>query len=234
MEYSNAGQSSIIDWLQGQPADPNCYTSNGAICTRISPDTRVKSVKRVALEEIINGMSQKRRRRSPSKGENPVTPRSGRARQPEQPEEEQLDDDATPRSRNEPLAFHPFAPSSAIDDVSNWKSPTWSTYSSSSRSKSPIKRLGDLQLMDTRVRAVDFGDMRFPLPRDAQDLSDNIQLLAGGEGVIPDMNRVRYPILNTQTCSQFCNLANWNITDTSRAAPRKPQASYLQLWGEYE
>jgi hypothetical protein len=187
--------SSITTWLQGHPDDPAAY-ANGEEPHPLHSSTPSKLIsKRKALDNISNNaMPGKRRRISPCKGglallEEPQTPG-----QPQlTPFSIPPDNDATPRASEGDA--EPRKPRSTNHKFSaGHTSPSRSSASSSARSNSPIKRMGDLQFMDRSVDAVAFEDPEYPLPAAAKKLVENMRKIASGKQVIPDSLKVRYYI----------------------------------------
>jgi hypothetical protein len=184
--------SNIICWLQGHPDEPTAYAigTDGPLvqnCSLLKP-----AAKRKVLNDISgNAMPEKRRRLSPSKADNttfeePQTPLpSDRI-----PYYISQNDDDTPR---------------ALEDGANLRRPRATNYAfsagqtspsrsstSSARSHSPIKRMGDLQFMDRSINAVAFENTKYPLPAAAEKLLEDMTKIASGKQVIPDNLKVWY------------------------------------------
>jgi hypothetical protein len=183
---------SIDVWLEGHPEDPTAYTT-GADASPLRLSTLSEpTFKRKALDDISsNAMPEKRRRISPSKGgdtlsEEPQTPLQSRRT----PYFIPPDDDNTPRASED--AANIREPRSTNYAFSAGRtSPSRSSTSSSARSRSPLKRMGDLQFMDRSINAVAFENTVYPLPPAAKQLLGNMRKIASGKQVVPECLKVR-------------------------------------------
>jgi hypothetical protein len=181
--------SSIDAWLEGHPDDSTAYADSGEALS-----FRRSTLKRKALGDISsNAMPEKRRRISPFKAgasfEGPQTPL-----QPQRaPYSIPPDDDDTPRPPDEASNLHRSRNTNYAFSAGQTSLSRSST--SSARSRSPIKRMGDLQFMDRSIDVVSLDNPEYPLPPSAERLVGNMRKISGGKQVIPECLKVwlRHP-----------------------------------------
>lgn len=186
--YPAAG--SIDAWLQGHLDDPAAYAI-GADPSSVRQSPSFKSAfKRKALDDISsNAMPEKRRRTSPSKAdlthfEEPQTP----LQLHRTPFSIPLDDDDTPRPSEDALNLR--GPRSTNYAFSAGRTSPSRSSTSSARSGSPIKRMGDLQFMDRTIDVVSLDNPEYPLPTSGERLVGNLRKIATGKHVIPEQLKV--------------------------------------------
>jgi hypothetical protein len=186
----SSAASSITAWLQGHPDDPTAYDTGADARSVRQPTLSKPEIKRKVLDDISsNAMPEKRRRISPSKAdrvlfEAPQTPLPLNRT----PYVIPLNDDDTPRASEDGVNIR----RPRIEDYAfsaGQTSPSRSS-TSSARSHSPIKRMGDLQFMDRCINAVNFENKTFPLSAAAKKLLGDMRKIASGKQVIPDCLKV--------------------------------------------
>jgi hypothetical protein len=123
--------------------------------------------------------------------ESPSTPATQRSMPPTS-----LDDDPAPKPKSvgvipeqdplwlppilEPRRSSPARPASKVSSSSHD-----SASRSTTRSRSPTKKLGDFQLSDMRVKMISIGAYGYSLPKSVRDLHQDLKAISKGRGVIP-------------------------------------------------
>lgn len=100
-----------------------------------------------------------------------------------------LDEDATPKansagiySQRPVLVPRPLSPTRPTSQAT---SSSRDSNSRTTRSRSPIKRLGDFKLADVRVKMIAIGTPRYSIPSGVKDLYRDLISISKGRGVIP-------------------------------------------------
>ncbi|KAK0622143.1 hypothetical protein DIS24_g11358 [Lasiodiplodia hormozganensis] len=211
--------TTITVWLDSQPDDPYDYEFKG------------RPHKRPRLAEISgNNMSEPRpaRRRSPRKGMAPTTPpRSSSGLEFGATHNE---DAETPRPAPSMSSIPPLYPSSGVppaaaaSDPATTRSPSpsrssttsWASCTSSRRLRSPVRRLGDLQLSNVHVHAVTL-EKPGQAPADVRELCRDIRRVGRGNGLIPSVVKGRAAALLDDDLLDDLNFDDSDNSEQERA-----------------
>ena len=180
-----SGQMSISSWIDGLPIESTAYLDPEQ---QPLPETALRLTrKRKALAEVSwNALPMP----SSRNGAN-MTPLT--ARQKKRKQTDGADDaNETPRATLElkTSSYPSFEPSAIIPGAPSCPSRSSASTSSNARSASPVKRIGDLQLIPRIITYVRVRNKTSPLPAAAEGLTSKIRKIATGKRLIPVSQKV--------------------------------------------
>jgi hypothetical protein len=184
---STSSASTIDQWIRSLPEEVTAYPN--PFVPVLGRSAQQVLQQRKVLRNLAPQASFLNAKR-PKMAE-PFSLKSGQPSTPNRPSRKRtrtgsIDENETPKAAAE-VPIRPFidpphfpAPVAAGDS-----SPQRSSRSSYARSTSPVKRMGDIKLGDTRVDYVTENNKTFPLPVEANDLLSKIKPVMLGKSVIP-------------------------------------------------
>ena len=185
---------SVSSWIDELPDELTAYLDPDSQLFPKSTLSKRKALEEMSWNKVPISSSREGNNETPPRHSSPIRAlRSTKARQKRTRADLADDDDETPRARRElrtssnpfvePPVFPPPGPSSPSRS-------SRSSALSSPRSKSPSKRVGDLQLISRTITYVTAKDKTFPLPTAAEELTSKIRKISKGRSLIPESMRV--------------------------------------------
>ncbi|EKG09620.1 hypothetical protein MPH_13323 [Macrophomina phaseolina MS6] len=212
--------TTIAVWLDSQPDDPSDYEFKGRLR------------KRPRLAEVSgNSMSEPRRSRRRSPRKDRIAPTTPPRSSPGPEAGGTRDGDAeTPRPAPSMAAIPALYPSSSAPPAAAASGPatarspspsrssttSWASGTSSRRLRSPVRRLGDLQLSSVHVRAVTL-EKPGQAPADVRELCRDIRRVGRGIGLLPSAVKGRAAALLDDDLLDDLNFGDSDGSEQQRA-----------------